>query len=129
MGLFKKVCRLHNGIFDVIQLCRNFTLPYPLRHSLRNYRIRGKKILCIYGSSAYHVISTEVENHIFKSIEFLDTSAFINNAHCQSSRILISLCKYCIVISDTVEGFFLDVQFLLLDVILSELHEKPRRRD
>ena len=32
-------------------------------------------------ASAYHVISTEVENHIFKTIEFLDTSAFINNSH------------------------------------------------
>ena len=26
-------------------------------------------------ASVYHVISTEVENHIFKTIEFLDTSA------------------------------------------------------
>ena len=32
-------------------------------------------------ASAYHVISTEAENHIFKPIEFLDTSAFINNPH------------------------------------------------
>ena len=30
-------------------------------------------------ASANHIISTEVENHIFKPIEFLDTSAFINN--------------------------------------------------
>ena len=33
-------------------------------------------------ASTYHVISTEVENHIFKNtIEFLDTYAFINNPH------------------------------------------------
>ena len=37
------------------------------------------------------------------------------------------LCKYYIVISDTLVGFFLDVLFLLLAVILSELYEKPRR--
>ena len=30
---------------------------------------------------AYHVILMEVENHTFKPIEFLDTSAFINNPH------------------------------------------------
>ena len=32
-------------------------------------------------ASVYQVISTEVENHIFKPIEFLDTSAFRNNQH------------------------------------------------
>ena len=32
-------------------------------------------------ASIYHVISKEVENHIFKPIEFSDTSAFINNPH------------------------------------------------
>ena len=31
------------------------------------------------------------------------------------------------VISDTLVGFLLDVLFLLLSVILSGLHEKPRR--
>ena len=80
-------------------------------------------------ASAYHVISTEVENHIFKPIKFLDTSAFINNPHWQSSGILIFLCKYSIVISDTLVGSFLDVHFLLLAVILSEPHQKPRRKD
>ena len=80
-------------------------------------------------ASVYHVISTEVENHIFKPIEFLDTSAFINNQHWQSSEILIFLCKYCTVISETLVGSFLDVHFLLFAVILSELHEKPRRKN
>ena len=80
-------------------------------------------------ASAYHFISTEVENHIFKPIKFLDTSAFINNPHWQGSGILTFLCKYCIVISDELVGSFLDVHFLLLAVILSELHEKPRRKD
>ena len=79
--------------------------------------------------SVYHVISTEVENHIFKPIEFLDASAFINNQHWQSSEILIFLCKYYLVISETLVGSFLYVHFLLLAVILSELHETPRRKD
>ena len=55
-------------------------------------------------ASVYHVISTEVENHIFQSIEFLDTSAFINNQHWPSSEILMFLCKYCTVISETLVG-------------------------
>ena len=80
-------------------------------------------------ASVHHVISTEVENHILKPIEFLDISTFLNNQHRQSSEILIFLCKYCIVISETLVGSFLDVHFLLLAVILSELHEKPRRKD
>ena len=60
-------------------------------------------------ASAYLVISTEVENHIFKPIDFLDTSAFINNQHWQSGGILIFLCKYCIVISDTLVGSYQDI--------------------
>ena len=39
------------------------------------------------------------------------------------------MCKYYIVISDALVGSFLDVLFLLLAVILSELHVKPRRKD
>ena len=35
--------------------------------------------------------------------------------------------KYSIVISDKLVGSFLDVLFLLLAVILSQLYEKPRR--
>ena len=61
------------------------------------------------------------------AIEFLDTHVCINNPHWQSSAIIILLCKYYIVISDTLEVSFLDVRSLLLGVTLSELHEKPRR--
>ena len=61
-------------------------------------------------------------------IEFLDTYAFVNNPYQQSSGILIFLCKYYIVISDTLVGTFLDVLFLLLAIILLELHEKPKRK-
>ena len=62
-------------------------------------------------------------------MEFLDTYVFTNNPHEQSSGILIYFCKYYIVISDTLVGFFLYVLFLMLAVILSELYEKPRRKD
>ena len=52
---------------------------------------------------------------------------YINNPHWQSGGIIIFLCKYYTVISDTLVGSFLYVLFLLLAVILSGLHEKPRR--
>ena len=51
----------------------------------------------------------------------------INDPYWQSSGILIFLCKYYIVTSDTLVGFFLDGLYLLFTVILSELYEKPRR--
>ena len=51
---------------------------------------------------------------------------FLNNPHCQSSGIIIFVCKYYIVISSILVVFFLDVVFFLFDVILLELYEKPR---
>ena len=58
--------------------------------------------------------------------EFLDAHACISTPHWQSSGIIIFLCKYYLINSDARVGSFLDVFFLLLAVILSELHEKPR---
>ena len=81
-------------------------------------------------ASAYHT-SYERRQKItcLGTIEFLDTHVCINNPHRQSSGIIIFLSKYYIVISDTLVGSFLDVLYLLLAVILSELHEKPRGKD
>ena len=52
----------------------------------------------------------------------------INKPHWQSSGIIIFLFKCYIVISNTLVSFFVDVLFLLLAVILSELYENPRRK-
>ena len=60
---------------------------------------------------------------------FVSTDAFINKPYWQSSRIVIFLCKYYVIISDTMLGSYLDVLFLLLAVVLSKFHEKPRRKD
>ena len=70
-------------------------------------------------ASAYHVISKEVGTR-----EFLDPHKNINNPHWQRSGIINFFYKYYIVIGDTLAGFFLDVLFLLLAGILSELYEK-----
>ena len=63
---------------------------------------------------------------------------FINNPQWQSSGIVIFLCKYDTVISDTLVGFLLDVLFLLLqhyhsfmrneEGIKIELQKKVHRR-
>ena len=55
--------------------------------------------------------------------------AAINKPYWQSSEIIIFFCKYYIVVSDTLAGSFLGVLCLLLAGILSEFHEKPRRKD
>ena len=41
---------------------------------------------------------------------------------------MLFFCKYDVVISDILVGSFLDVLYVLFVVILSELHEKPRRK-
>ena len=78
-------------------------------------------------TSAYHVYQGRWKITSLDTIDFFDTHVCINNPHWQSSRIIIFLCKYYIVISDTLVVSLLDVVFLLLAVVLSELHEKPRR--
>ena len=79
--------------------------------------------------SAYHVISKEVENTSLDTIEFLGTHLRINHPHWQSSGIIVLLCKYDIVILNTLICSFLHVLFLLLAVIFAVLYENPRRRD
>ena len=80
-------------------------------------------------AASSHQLYQQLENYIVNTIEFLDTNVFINNRHWQSRGSRIFLCKYYMVFSDILVGSFLDVLFLLLTGILSELNEKPRRKD
>ena len=73
--------------------------------------------------SAYFNVDTQ------RCSAYLDAYVFINNPYWQSCGIIIFLCKYYVVISDTLVGFFLDVLIFLLAGILSELHEKTRGKD
>ena len=70
MGPFKKYVTCIIAFFTPLPLSHfvNFTLSLPLGYSLktRNYRMRGKKIFAYMAASAYHVISREVENPIFR---------------------------------------------------------------
>ena len=76
---------------------------------------------CLLEGGAY--VNVDNQRHS----AYLDV--FINNPHWQSSATIIFLCKYYVVVSDTLVGSFLDVLFFLLAGILSELHGKRRSKD
>ena len=80
-------------------------------------------------ASAFHVTWKKEENHISGHNWIFKHAYMYKNAHWQSSGFMIFLSKYYIVTLNTVVGSFLGVLFLLLAVILLELHEKPRRKD
>ena len=60
-------------------------------------------------ASVYDVIPKEVENHIFKHNLIFRHLCVYEQPHWQSSGIITFLCKYYIVTSDALVGFFLDV--------------------
>ena len=134
MGPFKKYVTCIMAFFtpfNFVKLCQFYCTTSPVSFTKlpqETIEWEGKIFFPYMAASAYHVISTKVENHIFKH-DWIFRHAFLNNPLWQCSGILIFLCKYYIVVSDTLIGSSLDVLFLLLDVILSELIEKPRRKD
>ena len=67
MGPFKKYVTCIMANFTTFNFV-NFTLPPPLRHSLNLETIEReeRKFFAYMAASAFQVISTEVENHIFK---------------------------------------------------------------
>ena len=85
-----------------------------------------RRFFAYMAASAYHVTSKEVKNHIMIHNWIFRHTCCINKPHWQISGIIIFLCKHYIVTSDTLVCSFLDVLFLLLNVILSGLHEKSR---
>ena len=81
-------------------------------------------------SSAYHVISNELENLFFRH------NWFFRHTRLYKQLTLTKWWNYNINVQIWYSYFrhtgrlsFLDVLFLLVAVILSELHEKPRRKD
>ena len=86
-----------------------------------------KKIFCVYGCFNVSLYVKGGKKSQLETIEFLETHVVSSNSHWQSSGILIFWRKCCIVISDTLLSSFLDVLFLLFAVILSGLHEEPRK--
>ena len=78
-------------------------------------------------ASSYRVMSKQVENGIFRHKWIYRHTCMRKQPHWQSSGIIIFLCKYYIIISNTLGGSLFDVLFLFLPVVLSEFHKKPRR--
>ena len=77
----------------------------------------------------YHVISTEVENHILKH-DWLITHLCMHKQPTLTKqwKYFCANISY-IVISDTLVASFLDVFFLTLALIFSEFHVNPWRKD
>ena len=96
---------------------------------MKNYGIRVKKIFCIYDCFSVSRYTKEgIKIHLRYNWIFKYTGMY-KQPTLTSSGIIIFLCKYYRVISDTLVGSFLDAFFLLFTVILLELQEKPRRKD
>ena len=118
--------------FNFVTLCQFSSITSPALFTKRHWETveweKGRYFAYMATPSCY-VISKEVEIPSLGTTEFLDPLVYINNSHWQSSRIIIFWCKYDIVISYILVGYFLDKLFFLLTLILLEHYKKPRRKD
>ena len=94
-------------------------------HFLTTIFLMKKELFVYMTASASHVRSKDVENLIFRHNRTFRYTCMYKQTCWQSSGIIIILCKYYIRYTDRL----LDMFFLVLAVILSELHENPRRKD
>ena len=74
--------------------------------------MREKKIFI--AASAYHVILKEVEHPSLDTIAFLDIHICTKNQRGQTSGIVTFLCKYYVVISNTLLGSWISFSCCLL---------------
>ena len=115
-------------LFNLDAICQFYSNISPVvftKLHQETIECEKRRSFAYMAASAYHVISKEVKITTWDSWIFRYTCS-INNSHWKGSGIIRFLCKYCMVISDTLLSSFLGVLFLLLAVILSGLHEKPR---
>ena len=110
-GAIQKVCHLHNGVFFLLTcltLSQFLSIP-SLTLFTKNYKLwkeRKETFFCIHDCFNYHVISKEVENRVFRH----------NRIFRQTSNMWYT-------------DRLLDLFFLLVTVVLSEVHENPGRRN
>ena len=126
------IAQWHFSFHSPLSIPVNFTLSLSLCYLPKkvNYGIKEKKFfLHIWLFQRISLYQRRQKIISLGTIKFLDAHVCINNSDWQSSGIIIFMWKYDIVISDTLVDSLLDVFFLLLAVILLELHEKPRRKD
>ena len=86
-----------------------------------------RRFLVYMAASAYHVISKELENRVFRHNRIFRHKCMYKQTILTKKWNDKILLKYYIVISNTLKDSWMCF-FLLLVVILSELHENPRRR-
>ena len=126
--VIEKVGHLHNEIFHFIHchtlLILLYHLPCAMLLKITKYSMRKKNIFVYVAASEYLVMWKEVENRILRNHIFRD----------------ICMCKQpnidkVVEVNIFVFSYFrytdrlLDVLFLFSVVILSELHQKSRRKD
>ena len=120
--------------FNFVTLCQFYSTTSPVSFTKLHQETiewEGKRFFAYMAASAYHVISTEVENDIFKHdwiFRHLCIHKQPNLTKLWNFNIFVQIL-YTVVVSGTMVGSFLDVLFLSFAVIISELHEKTRRKD
>ena len=132
-GTIQKVYQLHNGIFHPIQLFHTLSILHchfpcvSYQTSLRNYRMRKRKIFCIYRCfTVSRYIKGGRKSHLQIQLNF-QTYMYVHVCTIHIDN-LMELKYFCANILQLFQiyiprGSFLDV----LTVMLSELYEKPRR--
>ena len=110
--------------------CQFYSVTPPvLITKITNFWMRVRKVVVYMDASAYQVIWKEVENRIFKHNRIFRHMCMYKQPIFISSVIIRFMCKHYIIYILRYTERLLNVFFLLLAVILSELHEKPRRKD
>ena len=141
MGIFKKhvTCIMIYLIsFTSVTLWKLYLITSPVLLRTSSYRMRKIKFFGIYSCfSVSHCIKGGRKLHkiALSTITFLNTNVCVNNPYWQSSRMMTfsyqcNISKIVILYSCLRHnGRLFNVFFLFFTVILSELHEKPRKKD
>ena len=126
MSLAQWHCSSHSNLSHPFNFILSLPLCYSLNFTTKSYNEREQDFLYIWQFQRITLYQKRQKVPTLDTIEFLDKHVCISNPHWQSSGIIIFLCKYYIVISDTPVGSFFDALFSFATVVLSGLHEKPR---
>ena len=121
-------------MFHPIQLCTlcqfNSNTSPVIFTELHRGAMEWERFFACVAASGYHVTTKEMKNHIFRHnriFRHTHTHMLGIQPTLTNSGIILFLPKYYIIISDTLVDSLLEALFLLLDVMLSGLHGKPRR--
>ena len=117
----------HSTLSHFVNFTLLILLYYLLNFTKRLQKERKEIFFAYMAASSYRVMSKQVENGIFRHKWIYRHTCMRKQPHWQSSGIIIFLCKYYIIISNTLIGSLFDVLFLFLAVVLSEFHKTPRR--